>query len=56
MFQTRVRMNGLGDFIADEMRRRDMSARQFAELVGVVHTTITKAMYKTPPEPLKKPS
>ena len=50
MFQTRVKMNRLGEFIAEEMRRRNMSARQFAEYVGVVHTTITKAMYQPPPK------
>lgn len=46
-----VSMNKLGDFIAAELRQRNMSARQFAEHVGVTHPTITKAMYAQPPEP-----
>lgn len=33
---------GLRTFILEEMRARDMSARQFAEFVGVSHTTINK--------------
>lgn len=47
----RVSMNKLGEFIEAEIKRRDMSARQFADMVGVVHSTITKAMYTDPPEP-----
>lgn len=47
----RTGMNNLGDFIATELRQRNMSARQFAEYVGVTHPTITKAMYSEPPEP-----
>lgn len=51
MVSTRVRMNKLGEFIASELRNRDMSARQFADLVKTNHSTITKAMYPNPPEP-----
>lgn len=36
--------NSLKEFIEGEMRRRDMSARQFAEFVGVAHTTINRAI------------
>lgn len=32
----------LGEFILAEMHKRDLSARQFAALVGVTHTTINK--------------
>lgn len=32
----------LGDFILEEMKLRDMSAREFAELMSVPHATINK--------------
>lgn len=32
----------LGEFILEEMRKRDMSARKFADLVGVTSTVINK--------------
>jgi transcriptional regulator with XRE-family HTH domain len=32
----------LGEFILEEMRRRGMSAREFADLVGVAHTIVNK--------------
>jgi transcriptional regulator with XRE-family HTH domain len=32
----------LGKYIQDEMKHRDMSIRQFAELVGVTHKVIAK--------------
>lgn len=32
----------LGEFIAEEMKKRDMSARKFSELVDVNHKTINK--------------
>lgn len=51
MFHRQATMNKLGDFIADELRQRNMSARQFAQHAGVSHSTITKAMYKVPPDP-----
>ncbi len=51
MFVRRVKMNKLGEFIQEELRKRDMSARQFADHVKVSHSTITKAMYPVPPEP-----
>lgn len=35
-------MNTLREFIANEVKRREMSARQFADLVGVNHKTINK--------------
>jgi transcriptional regulator with XRE-family HTH domain len=38
-------MRNLHDFLLHEMRSRGMSARQFAEFVGVANTTITRAMY-----------
>lgn len=34
----------LKEFIIEEMRRRDMSARQFAKVVGVSNTTINRAL------------
>lgn len=39
----------LKGFIEEEMRQRDMSARQFAEFVGVAHTTINRAIDPTDP-------
>lgn len=43
----------LGDFIRHELRQRKMSARQFAEHVGVSNTTINRAVdyNKEPPTP-----
>ncbi len=42
----------LRDFIQSQMDSRDMSARKFAELVGVSQTTITRALsFDNPPEP-----
>lgn len=42
----------LRDFINDEMRRRQMSQRQFADFVGVSHQTISRALdLHAPPEP-----
>jgi transcriptional regulator with XRE-family HTH domain len=42
----------LGEFISDELRKRDMSATRFAKIVGVDPSTITKAMrFDNPPEP-----
>lgn len=32
------------EFLEDEMRKREMSIRQFAEFVGVSHPTITRAI------------
>lgn len=32
----------LGDFILTEMEKRDMSARQFAQFIGVSHGTINR--------------
>lgn len=32
------------EFVLSEMHRRDMSARQFAEFVGVAHGTINKCV------------
>lgn len=40
-------------FINEEMRRRDMSARQFAMLMGMSHTTLLKVVDEDDP---KKPS
>lgn len=39
----------LKDFINQEMKRRDMSMRQFAEFVDVSHTTISRTL--DPQEP-----
>lgn len=33
-------MNKLGGFIQEEMDKRDMSLRQFAEFIGVTHPTV----------------
>lgn len=41
----------LAEFILDEMRRLDMSARQFADLIGVSNTTINRALSSDPPTP-----
>jgi transcriptional regulator with XRE-family HTH domain len=32
----------LGEFINQEMRKRDMSVREFADFIGVTHPTILK--------------
>lgn len=37
-------MQSLGDFILDDMRRRDMSERQYAEFVGVANSTISRVV------------
>jgi transcriptional regulator with XRE-family HTH domain len=45
-------MNKFQEFLRDEMALRDMSLRQFAELMDVAPSTISKAMrIKDPPEP-----
>ena len=41
----------LQQFILDEMRQRDMSARAFARFVDVSSATILRAISETPPEP-----
>lgn len=40
----KTRTVGLREFIEEEMRRRDMTANQFADFVGVAHTTIGRAI------------
>jgi transcriptional regulator with XRE-family HTH domain len=40
--QNEAKPNTLGAFIHAEMLRRDMTAREFAEYVGVTHSTINK--------------
>lgn len=47
-FQERV-VETLRDFLQDQMRKRGMSARQFAELCGVSNTVISRAISKTKP-------
>lgn len=39
-----VRITGLKEFIEEEMRTRNMNASQFADFVGVSHTTIGRAI------------
>lgn len=39
----------LRDFILDEMHKRDMSGRQFAEFVGVAQSTISRAIDEREP-------
>lgn len=46
-------MNQLADFINEEMKRRDMSIRQFADFLGVTHPTVSKII--DPRDP-KRPS
>jgi transcriptional regulator with XRE-family HTH domain len=41
----------LRDFLMEEMKRREMSMRQFAEFVGVAHTTVTRAVDPVSPPP-----
>lgn len=41
----------LRDFILAELQQRHMSEREFAKLVGVANTTISRAVGETPPEP-----
>lgn len=36
--------DGLREFVQTEIRKRDMSARQFAAFVGVSHTTIDRVL------------
>ena len=45
-------MGTLRQFLQHEMRSRGMSARQFAEFVGVANTTITRAMYDDEEAPM----
>lgn len=44
----------LQQFILDEIRQRDMSAREFARYVGVSSATILRAISDDPPEPTLK--
>jgi transcriptional regulator with XRE-family HTH domain len=41
----------LRDFIAQEIRNRSISQREFARIVGVSNTAIVKATSDDPPEP-----
>jgi len=41
----------LRDFILEEMKRRNLSMRQFAVMVGVVHSTIVRAVDPLDPSP-----
>ncbi len=43
------KLHAFSQFVKDEMRRRDMSARQFAEFVDVAPTTITRAIDEKAP-------
>ncbi len=42
-------METLRSFLLDQMQKRGMSARQFAELCGVSNTVISRAVSKTKP-------
>lgn len=40
------------EFLQQEMRRRDLSVRQFAEVIGIDHSTLSKLMrFEKPPTP-----
>jgi transcriptional regulator with XRE-family HTH domain len=41
----------LKDFIAQEMKRRNLTIREFAKEVGVSSSTIVRTMSKNPPQP-----
>lgn len=41
----------LKDFIAEELKRRNLTIREFAKEVGVSSSTIVRTMSKKPPEP-----
>lgn len=43
-------MSEFKDFLQNEMQRRDMSARQFAEFVDVAPTTITRCVDEKNPQ------
>lgn len=44
-------MTTLRDFLRDQMQKRGMSARQFAELCGVSNTAISRAISDKPTTP-----
>ena len=44
-------MNKLGAFIRTEIEQRNLSASEFARLVGTSHTTINRLTSDAPPEP-----
>ena len=50
MFRERI-MTGLGKFIAEEIRRRQMSDREFARFVGVSSSTISRTLSEEAPKP-----
>lgn len=39
-----MEQNKLREFLLNEIRKRDMSVRQFAEFVGVAHSTINRML------------
>jgi transcriptional regulator with XRE-family HTH domain len=41
----------LADFINDEVKKRNMSLREFAESIGTAASTITRAVGDNPPQP-----
>lgn len=51
MIQTRVSMNKLGEFVADELHSRDMSLRDYEKLTGISYGVISKMMLDNPPDP-----
>lgn len=44
-------MSALGNFIADQIRERGISDREFSRLLGVSNATISRAMSQDAPEP-----
>lgn len=51
MIQLRVEMNKLGEYVADQLRSRDMSLRQFEVFTGISYVTISNMMSSDPPDP-----
>lgn len=49
LINTMANQNAFREFIKDQMFRREMSARQFAEFVDVAPTTITRAIDEADP-------
>lgn len=47
----KVKMFTLGDFIEEERRKRKLSLREFAKLIGVSHSALAKHINKTDTRP-----
>lgn len=42
MMRRRFRLHSLADFVNEEMRRRDVTMREFARITGVSHSTLSR--------------